>query len=186
MAELNRIESPEQKRRLLQIARDTAGDCLGLPPINRGDEFRIEGTFGGAFVTFRAGTQLRGCIGSFARTSDVVETIRGVTCRSLKDQRFAANPITLAELNDLEIEISVLSDLDPTDDPLSLKVGVHGILVRRGAKSGCFLPKVAVEQGWTAEEFLSTCCSMKAKLSAGAWREAGTETALFTADVFSE
>ncbi len=64
--------------------------------------------------------------------------------------------------------------------------GEHGIIVRRGDRSGCFLPKVAGERGWSAEETLSNCCTMKAGLAADAWREPGTEVCLFTADAFDE
>jgi uncharacterized protein (TIGR00296 family) len=65
-------------------------------------------------------------------------------------------------------------------------IGTHGIVVRRGSLSGCFLPKVAVEQRWTVEEFLSNCCKMKAGLPPNAWRDQSTGVFVFTADVFSE
>lgn len=186
MSKLHKIESPQQKRALLRLAREVAAEVLeclsGVPPAPP----HIDGRFGGAFVTFWAGKKLRGCVGSFACTEDISATIQQVTRRSLADPRFAGNPITSDELDDIEIEISILSALEPTSDPLSLSPGVHGVMIRRGGKSGCFLPKVAAEHGWSAEEFLSNCCTMKAGLPAGAWREKDAEVSLFSADVFSE
>ena len=146
----------------------------------------IEGRFGGVFVTIWRGHSLRGCVGTFAPTSDLAATVGHITRSSLDDPRFTGNPITAAELPSLTIEISVLSDLVPTDQPDALVPGAHGIKIQRGERSGCFLPKVAAERGWTAEEFLSACCTMKANLPADAWRDPRTQVYLFTAEVFSE
>ena len=52
--------------------------------------------------------------------------------------------------------------------------------------SGCFLPQVATETGWTKEEFLSYCCSHKAGLAPDAWEDEKTDIFLFTAEVFGE
>ena len=103
---------------------------------------------------------------------------------STGDMRFFGNPITPDELNELDIEISVLSPLKKTDDPLSLRLGVDGIYIKKGCTSGCFLPQVATETGWTKEQFLSYCCSHKAGLSSDAWKDRSTEVFLFTAEVF--
>lgn len=137
-------------------------------------------------MTFWSGRLLRGCTGTFSPTTDLPATIAEVTQSSLSDPRFGHNPITAAELHALEIELSVLSDPEPARNPASLSLGVHGIVVRRGDRSGCFLPRVAVEKGWSAVEFLSKCCTLKAGLEAEAWRDANTQVLLFTADSFME
>ena len=103
-----------------------------------------------------------------------------------QDNRFLANPITPGELEKIDIEISVLSPLERTEDPLSLELGKHGIYIKCGWASGCFLPQVATETGWTKEEFLSQCCGGKAGLPSDAWKQPDTEVFLFTADVFGE
>ncbi len=170
----------------MALARATAAAALGAPSGSVTERTRIEGTYGGAFVTFWSGTSLRGCMGRFGSTDDIVRTVEAVTKSTLEDPRFASCRVTAAELPSLNIEVSILSDLEPTSDPASLTPGTHGITVRRGMRSGCFLPKVASDRGWSAEEFLSNCCSMKAGLPADAWRDPETEVLLFTADVFSE
>jgi AmmeMemoRadiSam system protein A len=103
---------------------------------------------------------------------------------STGDPRFRANPITSDELKELDIEISVLSELELTDEPMSLRLGVDGIYIKRGMASGCFLPQVAEETGWSKEEFLSYCCAHKAGLRPDAWKEKDTEVYLFTAEIF--
>ncbi|MCH7993709.1 MAG: AmmeMemoRadiSam system protein A [Planctomycetes bacterium] len=131
-------------------------------------------------------TRLRGCIGTFDATDDVVATTSAMTRASLDDRRFVKAPVTLEELRDITIEISILSEATATKRPMSLVPGTHGVIVRRRGRSGCFLPKVCSERGWSAEEFLSNCCTMKADLPADAWRKPDTSVWLFTAQVFSE
>jgi AMMECR1 domain-containing protein len=67
---------------------------------------------------------------------------------------------------------------------LSLRLGVDGVYIKRGRASGCFLPQVATETGWSKEDFLSYCCAHKAGLAADAWNDPETEVNLFTAEVF--
>ncbi len=178
--------SERHRRELLRWARESAQRILTQSGGDAAEPPRIEGRFGGAFVTFWSGRNLRGCVGTFAPTTDLAATIADVTRSSLADPRFEGDPITAEELSNLEIEVSILTDPQPTPDPLSLVPGMHGIIVRRGARTGCFLPRVASERGWSAAEFLSKCCTMKAGLDADAWRDAETQVLLFTADGFRE
>ena len=102
------------------------------------------------------------------------------------DPRFVNNPITPAELPDLTIEVSILSPLTLTKDPEGLILGEHGIYIVANGFSGCFLPEVATDQGWSVEEFLGFCCSHKAGLSYDAWRNPETDVYLFTSEKFAE
>jgi AmmeMemoRadiSam system protein A len=138
------------------------------------------------FVTFWNKEKLRGCVGAVTSTDDVCDMIQHVTRSSLIDPRFRDDPIEATELPRLTIEVSLISEPVRTKDPAGLICGVHGVIVRRGDRSGCFLPKVAVERCWSAEQFLSNCCTMKAGLPPGAWRQPETEVLLFTADSFRE
>lgn len=186
MSQLRNIESAESRRLLLRFARETARRVLGPGGEDEIEAPRIAGTFGGVFVTFWRGKMLRGCVGTFSPTENLAESVAKMTEASLRDSRFADHPVLLAELPELAIEISLLSTPEATGDPLSLVPGVHGVVIRRGSHTGCFLPKVASERGWSAEEFLSQCCAMKAGLDRDAWRDDETEVQLFTADVLSE
>ena len=94
------------------------------------------------------------------------------------------DPITPEELPHLFIEISVLSPMRKTEDPLSLRLGIDGIYITDGIRSGCFLPQVASETGWSKEEFLGYCCTHKAGLEWDAWKRKDVQTYLFTAEVF--
>jgi AmmeMemoRadiSam system protein A len=141
----------------------------------------------GCFVTLKNGQQLRGCIGQFVSDKPLVELVTEMAQASATgDPRFFDDPITTAELDELDVEISVLSPLKRTNDPLSLRLGVDGIYIKRGWAGGCFLPQVATETGWSKEEFLSYCCAHKAGLSADAWKDPKTEVYLFTAEVFGD
>ena len=175
-----------QKHALLKVARDTVEAVITrkrLPEVEADDPDLASHC--GCFVTLKNGEQLRGCIGQFTSDRPLIELVVEMAQASATgDPRFFDDPITADELEQLDVEISVLSPLRRTNDPLSLRLGVDGIYIKRGCTSGCFLPQVATETGWNKKEFLSYCCSHKAGLPADAWKDPKTEVYLFSAEVF--
>lgn len=179
------------KRRLLAIARAAVEAAVGgeAPPAFDEPSAELQGRQG-CFVTLknpRRAQPLRGCLGHFTSSEPLYQLV-AETARSSAtgDPRFVGDPVTTAELDDVEIEISVLSPLERTREPLSLELGTHGIYVKRGPAAGCFLPQVATEHHMSKETFLSSCCSHKAGLPADAWKDEATEVYLFSAEVFGE
>jgi AmmeMemoRadiSam system protein A len=175
-----------QKRTLLDIARNTVKAVItgGSVPKPKSDDPELNVPCG-CFVTLKNNERLRGCIGQFTSDRPLIELVSQMSMASAtQDPRFMSDPITPDELDSLDVEISVLSPLKLTNEPLNLRLGVDGIYIKRGYASGCFLPQVATETGWSAEEFLSYCCSHKAGLEPDAWKDPGTEIYLFTAEVF--
>lgn len=180
--------TPENKDILLKAAKDavTAAVTGGFCPAVESDDPELTG-HQGCFVTLKNGEKLRGCLGQFTSDKPLIDLICEMAKASAsRDPRFAADPIRAKELDSLDIEISVLSEMTKTDDPASLRLGVDGIYITKGYLSGCFLPQVATETGWSVEEFLGYCCSHKAGLSPEAWKDSDTEVFLFTADAFSK
>jgi AmmeMemoRadiSam system protein A len=176
----------QQKQTLLKVARDTVEAVIKHKPASKpqSDDAELNVPCG-CFVTLKNRGQLRGCIGQFTSDSPLIELVAEMAKASATgDPRFFGNPITIRELDKLDIEISVLSPLQKTDDPLSLRLGVDGIYIRKGRTSGCFLPQVAVETGWSKEEFLSYCCAHKAGLAPDAWKDPNTDVYFFTAEAF--
>lgn len=176
----------KQKKTLLKTARDTLEAVTNDKPLPKphSDDPELNAPCG-CFVTLKNRERLRGCIGQFISEKPLIELIVDMAkASSSDDPRFLSDPITADELEQLDIEISVLSPLKQTKDPLSLRLGVDGIYVKSGYASGCFLPQVATETGWSKEEFLSYCCSHKAALAPDAWKDPQTQVYLFTAEVF--
>jgi len=180
------IMNEAQKKILLKTARDTVEAVIKRQPTEKAESDDPElNAPCGCFVTLKNHGRLRGCIGQFISESPLIElVVEMAKASATSDPRFFADPITADELEQLDVEISVLSPLERTSDPLSLRLGVDGIYIKKGRASGCFLPQVATETGWSKEEFLSYCCAHKAGLAADAWKEPETEVYLFTADVF--
>jgi AmmeMemoRadiSam system protein A len=141
----------------------------------------------GAFVSLHAADgDLRGCIGRVKDNRPLGEVIRRVALSAAQsDPRFA--PVTPAELSELRIEISVLTEPVRVEGPdlCRLVIGRDGLLVRRGRAQAVLLPQVATEQGFGPEAFLNAVCH-KAGLAPGSWREPATHVFTFTADVFAE
>jgi hypothetical protein len=138
----------------------------------------------GAFVTLHKEGALRGCIGQIYAVKPLFETIKSMAVSSaFQDPRFP--PLRKEELSSIEIEISVLSPLEEVDSVDNIKVGTHGIYLKKGYKSGLLLPQVAVEQNWNLETFLTHTCH-KAGLGGNCWKEPDTEIYIFSAEIFKE
>lgn len=178
--------TPKQKKRLLQIARETLAEYLEneeIKDFKEKDSALLEEK--GAFVTLHKRGQLRGCIGNIMGKGPLYLTVRDMAIESATgDPRF--KPATLEELKDIEIEISVLSKPKREFNPDNIVMGKHGVIVRKGYNSGVFLPQVADDTGWSREEFLSNLCEHKAGLEPSSWKKKDTELYAFTAEVFAE
>lgn len=181
-----RAMKQDQHIELLRVARMAISRELTGDPTAVTSELVFPTGSGGAFVTLRRDGRLCGCMGTFRPKPSLVETVESVARTSCRDSRFKTEPVTSEELPRITLEVSVLGGLERVADPTVLRVGEHGIVVRRNQSSGCFLPQVATERGWSAEEFLEKCCSMKAGLPADAWKESATEIYIFTAEVFED
>lgn len=137
----------------------------------------------GAFVTLKVNDQLRGCIGYLLPRKPLWETISDVAI-SAATQDFRFKSITLEELPDTKIEISVLSLPKPIKDVKEIEVGKHGIIISKGPCKGLLLPQVPLEWNWDLETYLSHGC-LKAGLDEDEWKK-GVNIKVFSAQVFSE
>ena len=174
----------EEKKELLTIARETINQYVrnGKTP-----EFKIKSETlmkkCGAFVTLKSKNGgLRGCIGLITAQEPLFQTIRDMAiAASTQDPRF--EPVISSEIENLEIEISVLTPMQKVNNVEEIQVGRDGLMIRKGYSSGLLLPQVPTEQGWDRSTFLEHTC-YKAGLSANAWESA--DLWKFQAIVFSE
>jgi len=177
----------EQKKKLLAIAKETIDAYVKTGKMLDFKEtdprlLAVEG----AFVTLHKDGQLRGCIGNVLGRGPLFLTVRDMAIASAtQDPRF--RPVSAEELDQLDLEISVLSKPWRISDPNDIELGVHGVMISRGPfNQGLFLPQVATGQGWNLDQFLSYLCTEKAGLPADAWKDPSTIIEIFTAQVFSE
>ncbi len=172
-----------EKRILHRIARRAIEDVARGKPV---PEFTVDSQalkeMKGVFVTLKKRGQLRGCIGYTKGVKPLYKIVGEMAAAAaFHDPRF--NPVTEAELSDLEIEISVLTPMKRIKDVEEIEVGKHGILIERGFHSGLLLPQVATEYGWDRTTFLEHTC-LKAGLSKDAWKDEDTRICTFSAEVF--
>jgi AmmeMemoRadiSam system protein A len=136
----------------------------------------------GAFVTLTVKGELRGCVGTFTPAGSLAATVaRMAASAAAEDPRF--EPVSAAELDDLDVHVSVLEPRRPMRDRSELVVGRDGVVVQLGWHRGALLPRVAVEEGWDATTFLERTC-LKAGLPPDAWRDPGAKVELFSAEEF--
>ncbi len=176
----------EQKIELLKIARSTLETYLetGQAPLfSVTDPLLKEDR--AVFVTLRKDGQLRGCVGNILPRQPLHEAVRDMAIHAaVHDGRF--RPVTLEELKDIRLEISMLSVPRRVKSAEEVVMKEHGVIVTKGSRQGVFLPKVADETEWSKEEFLSELCTQKAKLPADCWKDPKTELRVFTAYDFGE
>ena len=129
---------------------------------------------GASFVTLKRHGDLRGCIGSLAPVSSLVEDVaHNAFAAAFRDPRFLG--LGAEELQELEIEISVLGPTEPVEFDSEaellgkLRPGMDGLVLQDGRHRGTFLPMV-----WESlpkpEDFLSHL-KQKAGLSGTYWSD---------------
>lgn len=176
----------DQQKYLLQLARKTLFDYLSTKkaPVISVDNplFQIPKA---VFVTLRdqAGN-LRGCIGQFTPEEPLYKAVQHMAIEAAtKDSRFS--PLTIEELPQLIIEISILSPIQKVKSVNDIVFGKHGVIFSQNNHQGVFLPEVAKSFSNKAD-FLSELCSQKAGLDRRCWQDPHTNIAIFTTEEFSE
>ena len=135
----------------------------------------------GAFVSLHKHGHLRGCIGHFGEDIPLHKVVAEMArAAAFEDPRFT--PVTRKELDDIDIEISVLTPMRRIQSLDEFQLHRHGIYIKKGYRSGTFLPQVADEVNWTKEEFVGHCSQDKAGLGWDGWRDA--ELYVYEAIVF--
>jgi len=172
--------TPTQGRILLRLARQTIVARLGLDIENPLSDLELNDPVleekRGVFVTLNKRNRLRGCIGSLTGEESIVEGVRRHSINAaFNDHRFP--PVTADEVNDINIEISILTPPLPLayrdgDDLIRrLRPGRDGVILQDpdSGRGATFLPQVW-EQLPRPETFLSHLCR-KAGLAETAWQD---------------
>jgi AmmeMemoRadiSam system protein B/AmmeMemoRadiSam system protein A len=171
------------KEGLLDIARKAITETVknGRASDVRSEEPKLK-AYNAVFVTIKRNGRLRGCIGHINPVTSLSNSVRqNAVAACSKDFRFP--PMNEQELKDMELEISVLSQLLPLKDVKNLKVGKHGLYILKDRRAGLLLPQVASDNNWDSKTFLKQVC-LKAGLPEDAWRDATLYT--FEAEIIKE
>ncbi len=184
--------TPEVKSFLLKLARLQIESKLlektfEVPLLN--DRLKIVEERRGCFVTLHENGDLRGCIGTIEPVVSLMEGVRNNAVNAaFGDPRFS--PLSVDELNLVNIEISVLSVpreitfKDGNDLKQQLKPGIHGVILSQGPRSSTFLPQVWSQLPGT-ETFLAHLC-VKGGMPQDCWKTPDTCVRVYEAEYFSE
>ncbi len=185
MSEFGQLLNEDERAFLLNLARDVIS-ATATGEIPRSPEY-FSGTLStnlGVFVTLHKSGELRGCIGFVEGLRPLQDAvIEMAQSAAFNDPRFA--PVSSEELDDLELEISVLSPIEELIDIDEIEIGKHGLIIEQGFYKGLLLPQVATENFWDKTEFLQHTCR-KAGLPIDAWQNEKTKISAFSAEIFSE
>ena len=177
------MTSDHDRQLLLRLAREALAAHVGVGAAHVPGATPVLEQWRGAFVTLHHHGELRGCIGHIEPNQPLGTVVaRCAIAAGTTDPRFP--PITPTELEQLEIEISLLGPLEAIAGPGEIEIGRHGLVVELGWQRGLLLPQVATEWGWDAETFLAQTCH-KAGVARDAWKN-GAKIWRFEAEVFGE
>jgi AmmeMemoRadiSam system protein A len=139
----------------------------------------------GCFVSLHSSLthQLRGCIGIVENPKPLRDVVIQAAEGVLKDYRFAKQPVTAGEIDQLDLEVTVLGPLIPAISPLHFDPQIHGIYLTVLGHAGLFLPQVARETGWSKEQLLTRLSFEKLGLAPESWKHPSASLRTFTADV---
>ncbi len=189
MAEPERL-TPEEGRQLIAAARKSIeSNLFGRPlePLEEPPEkFQRKG---GTFVTLTMDGGLRGCIGHIVAQEPILEGVQeNALNAAFRDPRFS--PLRPEEWDRIHVEVSILTDPEPleyhgTEELLqNLRIGVDGVILRKGPHQATFLPQVW-EQLPDKESFLTHLC-LKAGLDGDAWKKEPLEVLTYQVQAFEE
>ncbi len=163
-----------EKQLLLDISRSTlesyinAGELTEIPGKSLTSTLRHPAS---AFVSLYMGGRLRGCIGNFSPDKPLFAVVQEMTiAAATHDNRFA--PVESTELSYISIEISMLTPLQKINSIDQFQLGLHGIYMTKDDRSGTYLPQVAEQTGWSAEDLFGHCAREKAGMGWDGWKEA--------------
>lgn len=184
--------SSEERLYLLKIARQTLKEKLqgvDLTPIDLGELSERLRDPGGSFVTLTKRDRLRGCVGSIEPRLPLVEDVRhNAGAAALQDFRFP--PVSMDELNEIEIEISCLTapqalEYDyPGELETKLRAHIDGVILRDGMRRATFLPQVWEKVPATAE-FLNRLCQ-KMGVNKNLWKSKMLDVFTYQVESFHE
>lgn len=179
--------STNRGRILLPIARSSISRALGQACDANEDAPWLREQ-GACFVTLTQNQQLRGCIGTLEAHRSLLEDVRAnARSAAFRDRRFA--PLTSAELDYTEIEVSLLSSMQvmqcsaEADVLAQLQPGIDGVVLEFGHCRGTFLPQVW-EQLPDRSEFFAHL-KLKAGLPSDFWAE-GVKLSRYTVTKWKE
>lgn len=173
----------EQKKLLLDLARQSILSHLTgkqlVKPIDEALSVKR-----GVFVSLHKHGELRGCIGYIKGYKDLISSIIEMAqSAAFQDPRF--KPVAPLEVDELEIEISILSEMIPVNDVKEIEIGRDGLYINHPYGDGLLLPQVPVEWNWDVPTYLQQIC-YKAGLTPGSWADDKARLYRFSAEIFSE
>jgi AmmeMemoRadiSam system protein A len=172
----------ESRHQLLRIAHDALVARVHRQRVARPDTVGTE-LPQAAFVTIFCRGELRGCLGRLASDLPLPDLVSHLA-QEVADSDPRFDPVRPEELEDIRLEISVLTPEREIRAISEIEIGRHGLIVEKGARRGLLLPQVATEHGWDRDTLVAQTC-LKAGLAEDAWRH-GAHMFVFEAQVFGE
>jgi AmmeMemoRadiSam system protein A len=126
---------------LIAWARASIAQALGGPRATAPEAGWVAER-GSTFVTlrWRKDGDLHGCIGNLGGDRKLLDDVASnAVAAATRDPR-SSEPLELGDLAELDVEVSVLTPLEPIPDLDALEPGVHGLVLAWKGQRATFLP----------------------------------------------
>ncbi len=178
--------SESDRKFLLNLARNTIDYAFKnnyeLMPIEESEIPENLKEKRGVFVTLNENEKLRGCIGYIEAIEKLYKAVQlNALSASFEDTRFS--PLSLNELKDVKIEISVLT-VPQTCEFKNIRENIDGVVLKNGRYGATYLPQVW-ENVKDTDEFFGSLCQ-KAGLDWNCYKDNETQFFTYEAEAFSE
>jgi len=173
----------EQQQTLLSFARQAIAEELSnVKAIALKDPAFLQKA--GVFVSLHKNGVLRGCIGYAKAYKSIADSVYEMAkSAAFEDPRFPK--LSLAELAKIDLEISILGEMNKVQDINRIRIGIDGLFLVSDYGSGLLLPQVAQEWKWDINTYFGQICR-KAGISEGLVSSGKAELYSFEAQVFGE
>ncbi|MBE9469979.1 MAG: AmmeMemoRadiSam system radical SAM enzyme [Chloroflexi bacterium] len=145
---------------IAKLAKETVEACVREGKKTQPGELTPEmSERAGVFVSIHKHGELRGCIGTFepAQANVAEEIMANAISSATRDPRFP--PVTVAELDDLEYKVDILTKPEAVNDVSELDAERYGVIVESGFRKGLLLPDL---EGVDSVEEQIAICRLKA------------------------
>jgi AmmeMemoRadiSam system protein A len=184
--------SATERSYLLALARQAIENYCNNQPLPKLDSNQLTPVLrqdGASFVTLTINGYLRGCVGALEPYQSLAEDVREhAIAAAFQDYRFP--PVEAAEIKDIEIEISYLTQPSPLkyEHPADLLALLHpnidGVVIRDGGRRATFLPQVW-EKIPDPQDFLEQLC-MKMGCAPDLWQSKKLDVFTYQVEEFHE
>ncbi len=136
----------------------------------------------GAYVTIVVGGEPKGIAGRVKIRDPLYQAVADMA-QAAATQGIESRALTESDLDSIEVKLFILSRIELVNDFSTIKIGIHGLMIKLDLHSSIFFPTELSEKGWDRKQCLERLC-LKAGLPKNSYKDKSAQIFKFTAQEF--